>query len=152
MASCCSGYHHCTTSSNKAWTQVLHRFKSCSWRVGDSRWWGSLTMVPAGNKAKRLLSVNHTTKTIHHHHKNEIWIKWQAFQADILRVVWRFKLTYSHRTITMQFQQFEAIWNNRKKQNQFKLFLMKSLFHVQQRKTYKKTISITRKEDLETKN
>ena len=22
----------------------------------------------AGNKAKRLLSVNHTTKTIHHHH------------------------------------------------------------------------------------
>ena len=27
-------------------------------------------MVPAGNKAKRLSSVNHTTKTIHHHHKN----------------------------------------------------------------------------------
>ena len=25
-------------------------------------------MVPAGNKAKRLLLVNHTTKTIHHHH------------------------------------------------------------------------------------
>ena len=25
-------------------------------------------MVPAGNKAKRLLSVNHTTKTIHYHH------------------------------------------------------------------------------------
>ena len=25
-------------------------------------------MVPAGNKAKRLSSVNHTTKTIHHHH------------------------------------------------------------------------------------
>ena len=24
-------------------------------------------MVPAGNKAKRLSSVNHTTKTIHHH-------------------------------------------------------------------------------------
>ena len=28
----------------------------CSWRVRDSRWWGSLTMVPAGNKAKRLSS------------------------------------------------------------------------------------------------
>ena len=41
---------------------------SCSRRVGDSRWWGSLTMVPAGNKAKRFLSVNHNTKTIHHHH------------------------------------------------------------------------------------
>ena len=25
-------------------------------------------MVPAGNKAKRLSSVNYTTKTIHHHH------------------------------------------------------------------------------------
>ena len=25
-------------------------------------------MVPAGNKAKRLSSVNHTTKTIHHHY------------------------------------------------------------------------------------
>ena len=25
-------------------------------------------MVPAGNKAKCLLSVNHTTITIHHHH------------------------------------------------------------------------------------
>ena len=25
-------------------------------------------MVPAGNKAKRLSSVSHTTKTIHHHH------------------------------------------------------------------------------------
>ena len=26
-------------------------------------------MVPAGNKAKRLSSVNHTIKTIHHHHQ-----------------------------------------------------------------------------------
>ena len=64
----CSGYHYCTTSFNKPWTQVLRRFKSCSRRVGDSRWWGSLTMAPAGNKAKRLWSVNHATKTIHHHH------------------------------------------------------------------------------------
>ena len=55
------------TSFNKAWTQVLRMFKSCSRCVGDSRWWRSLTMVPAGNKAKRLSSVNHTTKTIHHH-------------------------------------------------------------------------------------
>ena len=41
-------------------------------RVGDSRWWGSLTMAPAGNKAKRLSSVNHTTRTIHHHH-HQCW-------------------------------------------------------------------------------
>ena len=38
----CSGYHYCTTSFNKAWTQVLRRFKSCLWCVGDLRWWGSL--------------------------------------------------------------------------------------------------------------
>ena len=36
-------------------------------------------MVPAGNKAKRLSSVNHTTKTFHHHHhhhhhlSNQVW-------------------------------------------------------------------------------
>ena len=36
--------------------------------VGDSRWKGSLTMVPARNKAKCPSPVNHTTKTIHHHH------------------------------------------------------------------------------------
>ena len=61
--------HYCTTSFNKAWTHVLRRFKSCSWPVGDSRWWGALTMVSIGNKAKRLSSANHTTKTIHHHHQ-----------------------------------------------------------------------------------
>ena len=46
----------------------MRRFKSCSRRVGDSQWWGSLTMAPAGNKAKRLSSVNHAPKTIYHHH------------------------------------------------------------------------------------
>ena len=56
------GYHYCTTSFIKAWIQVLPRFKSCSRSVGDSRWWGSLIMVPTGDKAKRLSSVNHTTK------------------------------------------------------------------------------------------
>ena len=30
-------------------------------------------MVPAGNKAKRLSSVNHTTKTIYHHHHHH-WV------------------------------------------------------------------------------
>ena len=32
-------------------------------------------MVPAGNKAKRLSSVNHTTKTIHHYHHQKALIK-----------------------------------------------------------------------------
>ena len=68
----CSGYHYCTASFNKAWTQILCRFKSCPWCVGDSRWWGSLTVVPARNKVKRLSSVNHATKTIHHHHVVQI--------------------------------------------------------------------------------
>ena len=47
-----NGYHYCTTSFNKVWTQILRRFKPCSRRVGDLRWWESLTIVPAGNKAK----------------------------------------------------------------------------------------------------
>ena len=51
------------------------RFKSCSPRVGDSRWWGSLTMVWAANKAKRRLSVNLTTRTIHHHHHHYHYTK-----------------------------------------------------------------------------
>ena len=46
----CSSYHYCTTSFNKAWTQVLHRFKSCLLHVRDLWWWGSLTMVPARNE------------------------------------------------------------------------------------------------------
>ena len=32
----CSGCHYYTTSFNKAWTQLLRRFKSCTRRVGDS--------------------------------------------------------------------------------------------------------------------
>ena len=67
----CSGYHYCTASLNYAWTQVLYSFKLCSWHVRDSRWWGSLKMVSAANKAKRFSSVNHTTKAIHHHHQQQ---------------------------------------------------------------------------------
>ena len=71
VAPWCSGYYNCTTSFNYAWTQFLRRFKSCLRCVGDSRWQGSLTKVPVGNKAKRLSSVNHTTKAIHHHHHHD---------------------------------------------------------------------------------
>ena len=58
--------HDCTFSFKKAWAQALCRFKSCSPPIKKSRWWGSLTMVTAGNKAKHLSSVNDTTKAIHH--------------------------------------------------------------------------------------
>ena len=79
----CSIYHYCTTSFNKASIQFLRRFKSCSWRDGDSRWWGSLTMVTAGNKAKRLSSVNYTTKTIHHHHQLNLFSGSQIIQFQL---------------------------------------------------------------------
>ena len=62
-----------TTWLNETLTQVLCMFKLWSRRVRDSRWWGSLTMVPATNKAKSLLSVNHTTKIIHHQKIRWLW-------------------------------------------------------------------------------
>ena len=58
----CSGYYCYTTSFNSSWNQVLRRFKPCSRCVRDLQWWGSLTVVLPGNKAKRLSSVSHTTK------------------------------------------------------------------------------------------
>ena len=72
VAQWCSGYDYCTTSFNKAWTQVLCIFKSYPRCVRDSRLWGSLTMAPAGNKAKHLLSVNYTAKAIHYNHHHHI--------------------------------------------------------------------------------
>ena len=63
-----SGYQHCTTSFIKAWTQVLRRFKSCSRHAGDSRWWGSLTMVSAENKANTF-----TPFVGQPDHKNNSW-------------------------------------------------------------------------------
>ena len=50
--------------------KVLRRFNPCPQRVEDPRSWGSLTKVPARNKAKRFSPVNHTTKTIHHHYNH----------------------------------------------------------------------------------
>ena len=70
--------------STKAWTQLLRRLKPCSRRVGDSRWWRSLTMISAGNKAKRLSLVNHTTKTIHHHHHDRHHHVWYRFLKKIM--------------------------------------------------------------------
>ena len=65
MVEWCSGYHYCTSSFNEALTQVLPKFKPCSRRVGDSRWWGFLKIVTDRNKAQCLLLVNNTTKTFH---------------------------------------------------------------------------------------
>ena len=63
----CNSYHYCTTSfiSPNIKFQTSSRFKSNLRRVRDSQWWECLTMIAAGNKAKRLSLVNHTTKTIH---------------------------------------------------------------------------------------
>ena len=71
VAPWCSGYHYCTSSFKKVWTQVLHRFKTCSQHARDLQWWGSLKMVSAGNKAIRLSLVNPTAKTIHPPHHQQ---------------------------------------------------------------------------------
>ena len=62
VAPWCSGYQCCTNSFNNAWTQVLHRFTSCTCYVEDSRLRESLAIFQARNKAKCLSSVNHTTR------------------------------------------------------------------------------------------
>ena len=79
--------------STKPELRSLHRFKSCSQRVEDSRWWRSLIMAPAGNKNKRLSSVNHTTKTIHHSSSSSLYLKYFAWfcsiDGNISREKWR---------------------------------------------------------------
>ena len=54
----CSSFHYCTISFYKFWTQVLRRFKPCSWRVRDLRWWESLTVVLTGNNASCLFRLS----------------------------------------------------------------------------------------------
>ena len=98
MARWCSGYHYYTTSFKKPWTQVLRRFKSCSWRFNDLRWWGSLTMVPIQNKVKRPPLVKHTKKTVHHlflqlnnflfHLQLFSLHSWLMFSLDMIIIVW----------------------------------------------------------------
>ena len=63
-------------------TAQLHSTKPCSRCVGDSRWWRCLTVISAGNKAKRPSSVNYTTKTIHHHHHH--YMLYDEYQLKIL--------------------------------------------------------------------
>ena len=57
----CSGYRYWTTSFNKGSAQVQILIATCR-RFAMVR-----TVVPAGNKVERLSSVNHSSKTIHHH-------------------------------------------------------------------------------------
>ena len=62
--------------------------RTCSQHVRDSRWWGSLTMAPAGNKAKGLSLVNHTTKKFiiidHHHHHHWITLRHGCSPVNLL--------------------------------------------------------------------
>ena len=50
-------------------------------------------MVTAGNKAKRLSSVNHTTKTTHHHHHHHHHLRHHHYFSDYdeVKVQIRFK-------------------------------------------------------------
>ena len=112
-----SGYHYCTTSFNKAWIQVMCKFKSCSWHERDLWWWGSLTMVLTGNKAiKYLSSVNDILKIIHHHHHHHhhhlslrfgrlkniaIWLVDSIWSCQILTIPhlkWCNQLFFFHKT------------------------------------------------------
>ena len=74
--------------------QVVHRFKSYSQCVRDSRWWGSLKMVSAGNKAKRLSSVNHTKIRIHQEiflpecHIHNLLFPWRKYGNTFPEIVW----------------------------------------------------------------
>ena len=70
----CIGYHYCITSFSKAWNQVLWRLKSCLQHIRALQWWGSLTVVPAGNKAECLIRVNHATKMIQNFFKITIYL------------------------------------------------------------------------------
>ena len=65
---------------------VYFGFKYCWWCVADSRWSGFLTKVPAGNKAKHLLSVNHATKTINYH-SNWFWKTYETVWKEVLLLV-----------------------------------------------------------------
>ena len=49
-------------------SELMCKLKTCTWRVRDSQWLGSLKKIPAGNKAKSLSSVNQSAKTTHYHH------------------------------------------------------------------------------------
>ena len=49
-------------------------------------------MVPAGNKAKRLSSVNHTTKTIDHHH--HVWQILFVFRNILLCTLKKYFLAF----------------------------------------------------------
>ena len=65
-------------------------------------------MDPAGNKAKRLPRVNHTTKTIHHHHNNPFTEADRAKRCDYERG--HLCITIERQNTTLKFWGFaEAI-------------------------------------------
>ena len=95
--------------------ELLIQFpETCSQRVRDSRWWGSLTMVLVGNKVKRLSSVNHTTKTMHHHHHHHHHHYHQLLSLKEKSIFWNWN--YSD-----HFYQIFSILKNRYEQMSHKI-------------------------------
>ena len=76
--------------------------ETCSRSVRNSQWLGSLTVVAAVNKVKRLLPVNHTTKTIHHQIKSR-WSSGITRSAvcilDLQSIYFRLRASRSQRWI-----------------------------------------------------
>ena len=73
-------YNFIQQSLHSGSTQV----QICSRCVGDLQQGGSLTMVPAGNKAKCLRPVNHNTKRIRHHHRFRFTVGVQGATYHVL--------------------------------------------------------------------
>ena len=61
-------HHHRESLTYRKQLNLLCRFRSCLWFIRDLQWWGSLTMFPAGNKAKLPSSVNKlcSIRPLHH--------------------------------------------------------------------------------------
>ena len=73
----CSSYHYCTTSFQKAWTQVLRKFKSWLQGVGHSQWWGSLTIVLVEIRLNAFCwsTIPQKQLIIIHHHQYKIYFR-----------------------------------------------------------------------------
>ena len=82
-----SWYHYCATLFNKIWSLVQRRFNTCLRWVGDFRRWESLIKIPAENKAKRLSSIKHSAKSIHHHHNYHHHQNYLCFKNLVVQIV-----------------------------------------------------------------
>ena len=82
------GPHYYKISVNKAWTQVLSRFKSWTQNGWHMQWWESLTKASASNKAERLSLFNHSLETNYHyyHYQEAGWRNWSSHSEALWKL------------------------------------------------------------------